>query len=448
MIEQIDLQERFYIFDSFLKSNEHILQRGDDEWDSSKIFFQLSIEHADKSPLSIDAEKYEDDGKVDFDYVRDVNRDEEIYISPLVAILEGNEFETQGILELFNKDILSYGANETKVWHTNSFECKAVIEKKIRSAIQLHNGDIVSFSLDANLSIWDTNNYTCKLVLTEHLEDILGVIELQNKDMLSYSIDGTIVIWDISDNYKQKLVIQGEDNYLYEEYERYYKIIQLKNGDILVYRNNDLDNDGVVKVLNSTNYQEKDILDWHETFVYSFLKLDNDNLLVISGVSYYDISILDNDLKLLGTLEGHNDGIYGAIQLQNGDILSYSVDTTLRIWDINTFKCKAILEGHNDSPGGVIQLKNGDILSYSYGRGFEGSAIFIIWDKNTYKPKMTFEGHNDRVEDIIQLKDEKIISLSNDGNIICWDIKNFRYSNKKMKYSMVNFIVENKSRLY
>ena len=88
-------KERHHIFDAFLTSNQRILERGDREWDSSKIFFQLSIEHADQSPLTQSAEQYERAGKVDFDYVRDVNRDEEFYISLPCDVLEGHSYDVK-----------------------------------------------------------------------------------------------------------------------------------------------------------------------------------------------------------------------------------------------------------------------------------------------------------------------------------------------------------------
>ena len=70
-----DLKEKFVIFDSFLTSNQNILAHGDNEWDSSKIFFQLSIEHADNSPLTYGAEKFEAEGRVDWKNITNRVRD-------------------------------------------------------------------------------------------------------------------------------------------------------------------------------------------------------------------------------------------------------------------------------------------------------------------------------------------------------------------------------------
>ena len=120
---QYDLNENFYIFYNFIISNKHILERGDEEWDSSKIFFQLSIEHADNSPLTHEAESFEEDGKVDWDYIRDINRSKEMYINPLVATLEGSEDGITDFLTLNNDYLLSCDKNGIIiVWHTNNFD--------------------------------------------------------------------------------------------------------------------------------------------------------------------------------------------------------------------------------------------------------------------------------------------------------------------------------------
>jgi WD40 repeat protein len=49
----------------------------------------------------------------------------------------------------------------------------------------------------------------------------------------------------------------------------------------------------------------------------------------------------------------------------DGDILSWSDDNTLRIWNAVTGACSAIFEGHTGGVNGRMLLMNGDILSWS-----------------------------------------------------------------------------------
>lgn len=106
---EINLNEKFNIFDNFLTSNKYILEKGDDEWDSSKIFFQLSIEHADNSPLTIEAEEYENNKKIDWDYLKKVNRKENIKLNPIVkeiTIVDENEINEYNISDPLNISLL------------------------------------------------------------------------------------------------------------------------------------------------------------------------------------------------------------------------------------------------------------------------------------------------------------------------------------------------------
>ena len=123
---QYDLNEKFYIFDNFITSNKHILERGDEEWDSSKIFFQLSVEHADNSPLTHEAESFEEDGKVDWDYIRDINRSKEMYISPLEKLID---LEHKNILQLKNKNLIIICFDEINLLDSNTTEI--IVSKKI-----------------------------------------------------------------------------------------------------------------------------------------------------------------------------------------------------------------------------------------------------------------------------------------------------------------------------
>lgn len=77
----IDINQKFYIFDNFLISNKHILQKGNEAYDSSKIFYQLSMEHADSSPLSISAEEFQDSCEC----LINSNRDKNIFLNPVVV---------------------------------------------------------------------------------------------------------------------------------------------------------------------------------------------------------------------------------------------------------------------------------------------------------------------------------------------------------------------------
>ncbi len=53
------------------------------------------------------------------------------------------------------------------------------------------------------------------------------------------------------------------------------------------------------------------------------------------------------------------------IQLRNRNLVSGSVDKTIKIWDIETCECIQTLTGHNDWINDLKELKNGNIISGS-----------------------------------------------------------------------------------
>ena len=50
------------IWAAFFRGKAHILRRGNEEWPAHKILLQLTVEHADDSPLTLGAEKWLGEG--------------------------------------------------------------------------------------------------------------------------------------------------------------------------------------------------------------------------------------------------------------------------------------------------------------------------------------------------------------------------------------------------
>ena len=69
--------------------------------------------------------------------------------------------------------------------------------------------------------------------------------------------------------------------------------------------------------------------------------------------------------KCLAALEGHTELIYGALELADDRLLSWSDDRTLRLWDGQSGKCLAALEGHTELIYEALELADGRLLSWS-----------------------------------------------------------------------------------
>ncbi|RMG76351.1 MAG: hypothetical protein D6711_04195, partial [Chloroflexi bacterium] len=116
---------------------------------------------------------------------------------------------------------------------------------------------------------------------------------------------------------------------------------------------------------------------------------------------------------LQSILKGHSSDIRGAIQLQNGNILSWSEDNTLRIWNPDGNPIASLL-GHSFSVNGAIQFQNGNILSWSK------DATLRIWNPDG-NPIASLLGHSDSVWGAIQLQNGNILSWSDDHTLRIWN---------------------------
>jgi len=171
--EDILKDETFFIYDRFINSNKHLLRRGNDEWDASKIFFQLSIEHADNSPLTIAAERYESEGKVDWDYFRNVYRPNKM--EPLKMIII--QPKIRGVLQLENEDILTYGES-IRIW-----------DKYFNLKDEIFIKDKYEVTYVEIKKVFKVNNYI--LVLTD--DNQIKEINLKDQKTFNYNIDFNLI---------------------------------------------------------------------------------------------------------------------------------------------------------------------------------------------------------------------------------------------------------------
>ena len=139
---------------------------------------------------------------------------------------------------------------------------------------------------------------------------------------------------------------------------------------------------------------------------------------------------VDDNHKILGWLDGHDDAINNLIELSDSTIASVSRDLSIKIWDINNYSLiHSIDKAHEHNILSICQLKNGLIATYSI------DAVVKLWDFNkNYKCVNTIkiDKFEEGCRDIIQLRNEWIIvsGVSKEG----------QYSLKILdkKYNIIN----------
>lgn len=109
----------------------------------------------------------------------------------------------------------------------------------------------------------------------------------------------------------------------------------------------------------------------------------------------------------LRVFEGHTGGVNGALDLADGRIVSWSIDGTLRLWDVESGLVLRVLEGHTKSVNGALLLPNGHLLSWS------SDKILRLWNLEYGTELRKLEGHTSEISGAMILPNGNILSWSN-----------------------------------
>ncbi len=150
--------------------------------------------------------------------------------------------------------------------------------------------------------------------------------------------------------------------------------------------------------------------------------------------------------------------LFGNLNLNEGKtrLVSCSDDTTIKIWDLESFKCEQTLDQHTDVVWRIQKLLNNQILSCSkdttiklwdvesghclktFKNGYEVCCLKIlsqnmfasgskggikIWNFENKKCIKTLKGHNGFVRDLLLLPNGSLVSCSEDKTIKVWNIE-------------------------
>ncbi len=190
--KQLDLWRDFFT------EHAHMLRRGNAEWPAYKIFLQLAVEHANDSPLTLGAERWLDDGKCDWIWLRRIQRVASAGKGPCLAVFEGHTNSINGALETTDGRFLSWSVDKTlRLWEKNGRPL-AVLEGHtwfIRGALETRDGRFLSWADDHTLRLWD-NKGTSLTVLEGHTGPVSGALETRDGRFLSWADDHTLRLWD------------------------------------------------------------------------------------------------------------------------------------------------------------------------------------------------------------------------------------------------------------
>jgi len=457
----------YRIWESFVKTNAHILRRGNADWPAHKILLQLAIEHADDSPATIGAEKFLTEGKCDWAWLRRELRVKHAGIDPCLAVFEGHKAAINGALEISDKMILSW-ASDIRLWDKETGKCLRTLTghtDHINGVSLLENGNFISWSKDNTIRLWSQDGVLI-IVFEGHTESVEGVRLLNNGCFLSCSLIGELILWSNGGVLLKKMSINTSDR----------GPIILPNGNILTWSNwfsntNDYNlklwsQDGeIFKIMEGHSKKIFDVSllsdyrivsracndesDDDEIHIWSqdgelleadvaniedfeFLPLNNDMSMGLSLLRPPKVSSKGHKLACPdifstnkstfylsspageSTIEfaGHSKLVRGAVFIDDNTIFSWSDDCTLRFWAIDG-KLLGIFRGHSAEINGLLILSNKQILTWS------NDSNLRIWSLY-YETGDRIESHTESINGVLFNNSNRLISWSRDSTIRIW----------------------------
>jgi WD40 repeat protein len=104
----------------------------------------------------------------------------------------------------------------------------------------------------------------------------------------------------------------------------------------------------------------------------------------------------------------HKDEVTCVELLQNGNLITGSLDSAIKIWDPVSEQIFKKYEGHVNSVTHIIELMNGNIASCSTDKTIN------IWDLHSAEILFTLEGFETEIKQLVELDAENLVILSDE----------------------------------
>jgi len=323
--------------------------------------------------------------------------------------------------------------------HTN-FVTSVAVSGIINTSDNIEKQYIISGSSDKTIKIWDLSTFKLVETLEGHTEYVTSVAvissvektaDLPKKYIISGSADKTIKIWDLS-TFKLVETLEGHTS----------DVASLTVSSKYIISGSF---DKTIKIWDLSTFKLVETLEGHTDNV-NCVAVSDKYIISGSAdttIKIWDLSTFE----LVETLEGHIQtvlyvavsGIINTTTNKFGKqyIISGSDDNTIRFWDLSTFKLVKTLEGHTRLVSSVAVSsvfnttdKFGNIISKQYIISGSYDSTIKIWDISTFKLVSILEAHTSSVTSVTvssvfnttnKFEKQYIISGSKDRTIKIWE---------------------------
>ena len=261
-------------------------------------------------------------------YEKKLGKDNKITFNILKKVVDKKIIGT-AILNLSSSNfVVGYDDGLIKIWRTEDWEVEKIFTghtSQIRKILKQNNDTIISCSDDSSIRAWSLDSYEadCSYTLSGHedkINDILLLDLYDNNTLLSVSDDKTIRLWNLETKECDN-AIKTEDIQTC--------LGKLKNGKFMVGGEDGsvtvFNIEGLEPILSISAHTEPVEMLYESPFTGDIITGSQDNLVKMFKV--------DNGV-CIKILEGHKNTILGVVQLDENNILTASVDKTIKIWTI------------------------------------------------------------------------------------------------------------------
>ena len=230
----------------------------------------------------------------------------------------------------FSPDLFVVGYDEglIKIWRNEDFEVDKIFTghtNQIRKIIKQDDNTIISCSDDTTIRAWSLNSYEadCSYTLTGHedkINDILLLDLYDNNTLLSVSDDKSIRLWNLEMKECQNAIKTEDIQTCLGRLSNGKFMVGGEDGSVTVFNI-----EGLVPILSIKAHSEPVEFLYESPFTGDIITGSQDNLVKIFKV---------DSGACVKILEGHKNTILNVIQLNENNILTASVDKTIKIWTI------------------------------------------------------------------------------------------------------------------
>ncbi len=269
------------------------------------------------------------------------------------------------------------------------------------------------------------NDFWCRRTLTGHTDSVCSVaISSQGRFYLSGIADGTVGLCNLK---------TGECLHTFIGHTEAVLSVAISPDGRFALSGSD---DHTVRFWDLKTGECLHTLKGHTSWVSS-VAISPDGRFALSGSEDKTIRLWElNTGKCRRILKGHTEAVLSvAISPEGRFALSGSRDKTLRLWELNTGKCLLTLTGHTDyvnsvvfSPEGRFALSGSGYYSRDWNGDYSVDNTVRLWDLNTGECLLTLTGHKEMVLSVaISPEGRFALSGSYDKTIRLWDLKTGEY---------------------